>query len=183
MTDDEKNFDARTAEGVERGKAYLDHLIAGAHSWVGFPPERAAAWCRYFFNFYPVWPGASFMNYAYHAYKQGKPPGMVGWAQFALDAESVGFTPDSFYTLKLCLRVESKERYPRHPGNFGFPDRHGRMHVSLDLREWSMWVQLLDAGTTPLEATRWMLSGGTRQPRGALIDLSSGSIVSTDDAG
>lgn len=85
--------------------------------------------------------------------------------------------------LKLCLRDVGSDRYPLHPANYAFPDRNDRTHVSIDLRDWSIWMELLSAGTTPLEATRLIVSGGEANPRGMVIDMSRRIVSSTDDAG
>lgn len=150
--------------------------------WDDFPRERALAWCRTFFDYPPQFPGASFMNFGYDAFKQGRPPGFYGWAEFARRGESVGFTPDLYYTLRLTLSVIPPERYEAHPKNHEMVDRTGWRRTPLDLRDWGLWVELVRSGTTPLKATECVLSGGESRPYGFLIDVARGVVVSTDDA-
>ena len=154
------------------------------NSWDDFPRERALAWCRTFFDYPPHFPGAGLMNFGYHAFKQGRPPGFHGWAEAARRGESVGFTPDLYYTLRLTLSVIGPEGYPRHPQNHAYRENGAAWEqVPIDLREWALWVELVRSGTTPLHATRSVLSGGEDGPRGFLIDVRAGTIVTTDDAG
>jgi hypothetical protein len=164
---------------LQNEDAHMHPIDRNSVSWDDFSPDEALAWCRVFFDFPPEWPGASFMNFAYRAYREGKAPGLLGWAPAARSARDIGLTPDLLYTLQLVLSVIDPAQYERHPDRMTPRKRPGR---ALDFAVWSLWPELVASGMTPLSAARSILSGGQEGPRGLLIDPSTGRVVSTDDA-
>lgn len=110
--------------------------------WTGFTTERALAWCRVFFDFPPVFPGAGNMALAYRAFGDGRPPGL-DWARFAHAAEELGFDPDLYYLFRLAL------------GDIPFGRKAATWEertTPADLTPWARWPQLVRSGTTPLRA-------------------------------
>lgn len=151
--------------------------------WDGIPYERAMAWTGYFFDYPPCFPGASFMNFAFHAYRRGVPGGFREWAERARDAETIGFTPDSYYMLQMSLGLIDRSRSPRHPANHALPGVGGHPEQPFELDLWRPWPKLVESGTTPRRATQIVLSDGEPLPRGALIGLRNGrlQILSAED--
>ncbi|MFC0681754.1 hypothetical protein ACFFGH_28315 [Lysobacter korlensis] len=149
--------------------------------WSGLPLSRALEWTRVFFDFPPAFPGPSFMNFAYRGFRRGRPGGFPEWSDAARAGERVAMTPEHYYTLRLTLGVIPPSQYARHPHNFEETNPYGYPVKPLRLDEWGMWVGLVNSGTTPLRATRLVLSGGTELPQGFLINLENGTIATTDD--
>lgn len=111
-------------------------------SWPGFTTDRALLWCRVFFDFPPVFPGAGVMALAYRSFVRGRPPGL-GWAPFAQAAEDRGFDPDLYYLFRLALRDIP----------FGREAARWEERVTpADLAPWTRWPQLVRSGITPLRA-------------------------------
>jgi hypothetical protein len=103
--------------------------------WEGIPYPRAMAWTRAFFDFAPRFPGATFMNFIYRAYRGGQPAGVQDWVLMARTGENLGMTPDQYYTLRLTLCVVSPERYERHPKNHRYKGRDGWVQTPFDLND------------------------------------------------
>jgi hypothetical protein len=139
--------------------------------WAGMPLDLAMAWTGYFFDYPPRFPGASFMNLAFHAYQRGKPGGFLEWADRAREAEAIGFTPERYYMLQMSLGLTDKHWYPRHPANHASSGIGGRPEQPFVLDLWRRWPELVESGTTPRRATQVVLSDGDPLPRGVLIGL------------
>ncbi|WP_166870915.1 hypothetical protein [Salinibacterium sp. ZJ450] len=151
-----------------------------ADLWGSIPEERRVAWSKVFVDFKPVWIGAAATVGTYSAVHRGSYTTISRWVPVAHAFEAVGFTPERYYTLRLCLR-EGHLKEP-HPLIREVPQKSGPGSITLRAADWAIWPQLVDAGMTPLRTTDWVLAQGTRGlPDGWTIDGDGRLSTSTDE--
>lgn len=154
---------------------------AAQAKWGDVPHERRVAWCRVQLDFPPVWFGTMPMIFTSRAVQENSYTNMSSWIAVAHAFEAVGFTPDQYYLLQLCLRG-GREPEREHPFITVTTSPGGFVCRTLDANDWALWPDLVRSGMTPLRATSLVLSGGNLIiPDGFIMDGTGKVVLSTDD--
>ena len=171
--------DADEAEELAANRA--DNLASAKAIWGDIPHDRRVAWSRVQLDFPPMWLGTLPMICTSRAVSENSYTNMSAWVAVAHAFEAVGFTPDDYYLLRLCLpggRRPARE----HPFITVVTSPGGFVCETLVANDWALWPDLLRSGMTPLRATSLVLNGGNPSiPDGIIMDGTGKVILSTDD--
>jgi len=169
----------------ENSESEKDHRKSGIGDvrakWGDIPDERRVRWCQMQLDFPPIWLGTFPMIATSRAVQRREYSSITAWIEVAHDFEAAGFTPESYYLLRMCIRSSLRGR-----------GEHRLVYVSsgnddikreyIKAGDWVLWPELVSSGMTPLRAARLILNGGEKQfPDGFLMDGQGHILLSTDD--
>jgi hypothetical protein len=169
-------------ESTESGQPDRRHSLTEAQAkWGDIPHERRVQWCQMQLDFPPIWLGTFPMIATSRAVQRREYTNITAWIKVAHDFEAAGFTPESYYLLRMCIRSSLRGR-----------GEHRLVYVSVgngDIKreyikagDWVLWPELVNSGMTPLRAAGLILDGGMKKfPDGFLINGQGQIVLSTDD--
>jgi hypothetical protein len=170
---------ARAAAELAEERA--GRLASAQLIWGDIPHDRRVEWSRVQLDFPPMWLGTLPMIYTSRAVSENSYTNMSAWVDVAHAFEAVGFSPDDYYLLRLCLpgeRVPERE----HPFITVVTSPGGFVCRTLNANDWALWPDLLRSGMTPLRATSFVLNHGNPIiPDGIIMDGTGKVVLSTDD--
>lgn len=156
-------------------------------TWRSIPPERRWAWTRAQIDFPPIWWGVMPMIGASQAVRSGSCTNVTEWAEVAHEFEALGFTPDDYYLLRLCIRQldRTDAELVREGGSDLIVETHGKdgpRTFRLVPDGWALWPDLVRSGMTPLRAATLILDRDCSPfPEGGLWSADGTLLLSTDD--
>ncbi|MEJ3404787.1 hypothetical protein WDJ51_08585 [Rathayibacter sp. YIM 133350] len=168
----------------ERSPAFRE----AAKKWGDMPESRRRDWCKVQLDFPPIWFGVVPMISTAHAVQRGSYSNITHWVEVARSFEAIGFSPDEYYLLRLCLdnmnvidaelaREGGSDLIVETHGNRGGPRR-----FRLIPEGWMLWPELVRSGMTALRATRLIIDRGRQViPDGMLINRDGTVLMSTGD--
>lgn len=165
-------------EALERSPGYSRKRER--RPWGEVPQHLRLDWCRALLDFPTFFPGAMWMSIAANTIRADKVSNAVyQWAWQADDFHRVGFTPDDWYLLRLCVDRRLDELLGREDGRFVIDTtRFEYRTITLIAEDWADWLTLRRAGVTPKRALDLLVDGDMRSwPRGGIFQIGEDPIT------
>jgi hypothetical protein len=106
---------------------------------------------------------------------------ITAWINVAHDFEAAGFTPESYYLLRTCIRSALRGTGD-HRLVYESVGHDGIKRDYIKAADWVLWPELVSSGMTPSRAARLILDGGKKKfPDGFLMNGQGHIVLSTDD--
>jgi hypothetical protein len=149
--------------------------------WGDIPEERRVRWCQMQLDFPPIWLGTFPMIATSRAVQRGEYTSIAKWIGVAHAFEAAGFTPESYYLLRMCISSQLGEK-PEHRLLYETLGHDGMKREYIKAADWVLWPELVSSGMTPLRAAGLILDGGNKKfPDGFLMNGQGHIVLSTDD--